>query len=47
MVLNTIVATILRYRFAWVDYVEFSGILKVPTCVSNLRLTICLVFRRI
>ena len=45
MVLNTMVATILRYHVSWVDYVEFSGIFRVPTGTSNQPLTILLVFR--
>ena len=44
MVHNTMVATILCYRVLWVDYVEFSGILRVPKGTSNQPLTILLVF---
>ena len=45
MVLNTVVATILRYQLSWVDYVEFNGFSRVPTGTSNQPLTILLVFK--
>ena len=44
MVLNTMVTSILRYRFSWVDYVEFSEIFRVPMGTSNQPFTILLVF---
>ena len=34
---------VLRYLFLLVGNVEFSGIFKVPMCVSNQRLTILLI----